>query len=78
MPQFWLSRHAKNRMRRESLSPDDVASIVTRPERTTRDALGHTIAWRQMERFWLGVVYALEGDVVAVITVLPSKQPKGQ
>jgi len=57
---------------------DDVASIVTRLERTTRDALGHTIAWRQMTRFRLGVVYALEGDVIAVITVLPSKQPKGQ
>jgi hypothetical protein len=64
-------------MRRERLAPDDVTSIVTRPDLTTRDSLGHTVAWRRGSRFWMGVVYANQHGDVTVITVIPSKRPKG-
>lgn len=64
-------------MRREGLTPDEVASIVSQPDAVTQDALGHLVAWRQHERFWLGVVYADEDGDLTVITVIPSKRPKG-
>ena len=71
-----FTRHARNRMRRDCITPEVITSIVGEPEATTPAKRGHYHAWghyrvARTQTDWLRVTVAEEPDTLVIITVVP-------
>jgi hypothetical protein len=70
----YFTRHAKNKMRDERLTPADVEFIVRNPLRTEPETKGNWRYLGQIEGRWFRVVIAGD-DPDVVISVHPRRRP---
>jgi len=70
-----MTRHARNRLRRTTLSQDDMVAMVRDPARSTRRA-NRINLWANHDGGWLRIVVVDEADAIVVVTVIwPAREP---
>lgn len=69
MPAIYLTRHARNRLRRWQLTEDDARMVLAAPDRVTASVHGRMNAWKQTPAGWLRVTYRDEPGRQVIITV---------
>ena len=77
-----LIRHARNRMRWDNISQEDVEHILEQPEAVTPTERGRSNAWgrywvERTQTAWLTVTFIREHNQTVVITVTPRRRGPG-
>jgi hypothetical protein len=75
---LYLSRHARNRMRKFSVSPEEVRQVLEDPEFRQASEKGRQNAWRKRADRYIRVTYVEETERTVVVTVtLRDRLPEG-
>ena len=76
--EVYITRHARNRMRRYKVDEESVRAAVAGPELLTPGTFESEHAWRRVdENRWLRVTFKNEGTRCVVITVTPKRKLPG-
>jgi len=76
--EVYITRHARNRMRRYHVAEESVRAAVADPELLTPGTFESEHAWRRVgEDRWLRVTFKNEGTRCVVITVTPKRKLPG-
>ncbi|MCL5958400.1 MAG: DUF4258 domain-containing protein [Chloroflexi bacterium] len=70
----YLSRHARNRMRRDGMTEVEVVAAVEHPDQVTPSGEGRMNAWKQIGESWLRVTYTVEKGTTVIVTVTPRRR----
>lgn len=78
MKPYFFSRHARNRLRRVTLSQEELLDLVPQAAARRRESTRENV-WIRWQGGWLRVVLVEEPDTMVVVTVIwPAREPKGQ
>ena len=73
--EVYLSRHARNRMRKFRISPEEARQAIEAPEFIEASERGRQNAWKKKGDKYVRVTYLGEGGKTIVITVALKDQP---
>ena len=75
---IYLSRHAKNRMRKFKIEEEEVNRAIEAPDFTIPGIKERQNAWKKKDNRYIRVTYLKESDKIVVVTVtLKDKPPEG-
>ncbi|HIE12567.1 MAG TPA: DUF4258 domain-containing protein [Desulfotomaculum sp.] len=68
--EIYFSRHAKNRMRRYRIKPEEVLAVIHQPDHEADSIKGRKNAWKKRNSDWLRITFVSDdGGNKTVITV---------
>lgn len=74
---IYLSRHAKNRMRKFGINPGIVKKVLEKPDFVESSIKGRKNIWRKLQNKYYRVTCLEESNKIIIITVTPKeKMPK--
>lgn len=74
MADLRFTRHARNVLRKERLTPAEIAAVMEAPDAVTPSEHGRSNAWKRTARGWIRVTFIHEGPATLVITVTPRRK----
>jgi hypothetical protein len=73
--EIYLSRHAKNRIRRYRIELEEVLAAIRKPDHVADSIKGRKNAWKKRNGDWLRITYVSDdGGNKTIITVTVNKK----
>ena len=72
---IYLSRHARNRVKKFRISPQEVRETIDMPDFTEPSEKGRQNAWKKKGNRYIRVTYLKEEAEIVVITVTLKERP---